>query len=485
MILRRLLGTADHGARGWPSAKTTRLNSQHWADQTGEPINTQINSDLTNLRERSALEAKRNSLVAGVIDTHVSSMVGEIGPTLVVQSDSEEYATSLESIWRDWFAFPDYARHLTGADALALQVRSLWLNGEFIEQLVYDDSWPGEIKLRTQQIHPDQLMSPTGRATDARMQMGVERNARGQVVAYHFTRPPDERYGNVFDLRRVRAQYVLHGFHVQEVGQARGVPYLASCLDDIADLREYGVVTLDAARAAADWSVYLHTDHDELVSPFADTVDETLNEEWQMRRRVARFLPPGYKASQVAAQHPTARYTEFVHDRLRAIGRPVSMPLMIILLDSNDHNYSSARFDGQHYVRGVRARQRWLERVKLNVLVRRIEREAQLVGLLPAVQPERRFEWIWPTSPHVDPNKEATAEDTELANGVTLMADSCARRARPHDMHLRHLAAEVRAYKAEGLVHPFVRGAMRVSGVVDEDDDDDEAKSKGTSNADD
>ena len=72
---------------------------EHWKHVTDYPVNYEMSGDLHILRSRCEYEFQNNPMVAGVIETHTIDLLGESGPTLQVQSDSDRYNRLLEEIW--------------------------------------------------------------------------------------------------------------------------------------------------------------------------------------------------------------------------------------------------------------------------------------------------------------------------------------------------------------------------------------------------
>lgn len=447
--------------RRYEGAKTSRLNSAHWKDAEDRPINRDLSEDLNTLCARIACECQNNALVEGVIDTHVTDIVGPNGPKLQVLTSDKKYARELEPIYEDFWSMPDLKGQWSGVDFLANDIQMTWRRGEYLTQIASDPSARTLIKLRLQQIHPRRLNTPFARAADSAITLGVERTPVGRPIRYWIQDPNDGEFGfATFDnFTDIPAEFIIHSPNVVEDGQARGVPLLASALQAIADLRDYGVQTLDAARQAADFAALL-------VATGPDVETAKVSGSATIERRMISMAPPGWDLKQLKPEQPSTTYVQYVRERLRELGRPVSMPLLIILCDASNHNYSSARFDGQKYQKGVRRYQASLERVKLNRLVRLVEREAFLAGKLSARPRDVRLNWIWPGEPHVDPKKEAEAEDIELSNGVKTFADACAMRGKDPDQQREQLAREVDEFKKVGLTHPFMQDTKRVKGGV-------------------
>lgn len=422
--IRKAIRATSHAAGRWllgrrfEAADTNRLNKEHWRGADDRTLNETLPFDLDLLRRRCEHEAKNNSLVEGVINTWVDDVVGELGPTMQCESGVAKYDRAIEEVWSDWWEECDYNAMLAGVDILKLSFRQLWTNGEFLVQIV-DGGPDWMIGAKLLPIMPRRLATPPYQMTDA--YLGIKRNKTGRPITY-FVEEYDESElfrawtGNYLE---IPADQMIHFFRMTEPGQIRGYPWLTSALQTIADLRDYDAEVLDAARAAANQGVMLWTDHID-----AGFVPE--NSVVEIERRMQTHVPPGWKVEQLKPEQPTTNYVDYRKERQRDFARAVGMPLMTVRLDSSDHNYSSARFDGQVYQRGVRAFQREVERRVLNRLVRVVAREAELSGLTPMIPNRMRLTWTWPTFPHVDPTKEKAAEKLALSNGTLTLTDALA-----------------------------------------------------------
>lgn len=409
----------------WEGSQTTRLNREHWGRvRIGESINHDLIGELDVQRLRAEYELQNNGYVAGLVETYVQDVVGEDGPLLTVRSASKRYNEKLqEGFWRWWTEQCDFLGELSGAELLKLSVRSFFPNGEFFNQMIsVEDAPDGEIALRLLAIHPVRIATPIDRFADSSIVLGIERDRDGRPKTFH-VRESDLsglKLSAFLKTVPVRAVDMIHGYKRLEPGQARGVPWLAPVLQVIADLRDYETQVLDAARQAASWAIFL-----ESQDPDGPAV--VFTEDVEVERDVQRALPPGYTAKQMQGQQPGTQYESFHDSKLREIGRPFGMPLMTLKLDSAEHSYSSARFDGQVYHRGIRATQGWLSRIMMKRLVDQVARELELLGQLPRRPHEVEYLWTWPTPPHVDPSKEAAAADMRYNRiGTTSLTQECA-----------------------------------------------------------
>lgn len=409
-------------ARSWGSARTNRLNSARWSLADDLSINQHLLSHLKTLRMRSTHEARNNPYVGAAIRSMRVGVVGRHGPRLQVMSRDRAFVTAAEKVFADWWRRPDINGRLSGVDLLNMWLTHLPTAGEFFGQFVTDSAADG-VQTRVLVVDPRRCEHPFSGLQlrsddDTYTILGVKRTATGRPVAYHF-RDGVEDLGFSYRYSEVRAEDVIHGFIQLEAGQARGVPWLSECLDDIAELREFDAATLRAARTAAEHTVLLTATGPDVE--FIETDDEV-----EIEPGTYTTMPQGYAASQLKPEHPGTTYKEFRHERLRSVGMAFQQPLMTILMDSSSHNYSSARFDGQTGARVDDQTRGMIEATALERMFWRVIREAQLLRLVPAKTPDDvRLAWHWPPRPHVDPKKEAEASAALIAAQLSTHTIEC------------------------------------------------------------
>jgi lambda family phage portal protein len=441
---RRTAAATKEAFRRWEAAKTDRLNQAQWKDVTGASLNTDLLSDLATIRARAAHEVSRNPTLEGVITTHAIDIVGESGPSLNVQSADPQYNARLEEFVRDWFRAPEASGQISIAGVLSLWVRALWIDGEFLGRFVTDPAQDGPITTRLLCLHASRLDTPPQFSGDPSVTLGIRRNEFGRPTQYYLNAAdPRDSWGGISGFEPVPPDIVVHKFIVQEPGQARGVPWLAPSLQAIADLRDYDVQVLDAARQAADFAVFWYTDNPQ-VEPLI------LNESAEIERRMQQTGPPGWKPMGLQPTQPTTMYVDYRKERLREIGRPVGMPLMAVRLAADEHNYSSARFDGKVYGRALQFVDRLLSE-GLSQCVDVIAREAELAGLLPPRPRKVVCLWTWPKLDHVDPEKEGRAIAIRLVTGESSFSEILAESGKDIDSHLQRLKRDNEALRRAGF----------------------------------
>lgn len=135
--------------------------------------------------------------------------------------------------------------------------------------------------------------------------------------------------------------------------------------------------------------------------------------------------PPGYQPAMLSPVQPSGQYKPMRHERLREWGRPIGMPLMMILLSSEGNSFSGANHDGQIYIRGVQGTQAWMATGTLAPQCRQIATE---ITIRTRVRRPRRVEyaWTWPVPPHPDPRKNYEALRMQLEDGAIALDEVCA-----------------------------------------------------------
>lgn len=418
--------------RRFEVADTTRLNEAHWEGAKGRSINEDLRERWATLVARSTYESANNPYVEGVINTYVTDMVGVSGPKLQIRSGDKKFTEVAERVWRDWWRDPDITGRYSGAELLDLWLRQQFDHGNMLAQFVNDSSVKSGIQLRLQTLNPTRLSQPW---TTPRQNvvLGVERTKFGRPVAYWITKKEEN---TEFDTKvghtRVPAENILHWFRPVDPTQVIGFPWLTPCLQSCADLRDYGDQVMDAARAAADHAVYMETSDPNETAVKTPVI-------FDVARRTVSNLLAGWRIRETQGNQPTTRYVEYVESRLRELGRPINMPLMIVQLNSSNHNFSSARFDGQHYQRSNASTAGKIERGVLNVCVLKVLREAQLMELIREIPSDIEFKWTWSTPPHVDPSKEAIAEERRLRNKTLTLTQAAA----SHGLDLEDIVVEL------------------------------------------
>ena len=451
--------------RRWDAARTTRHNASHWCSVNNEGINSALTAGkLATLRSRCAYEAANNGIIEGMIRRYCADVSGAEGPTLQVRTSNKTYADALEMLWWKWTQRMDLRGRLHLPDMLQLWTRSMFLNGEFFAIRVNDDRDSNDIpRLRLQNIDPRRIGGEVS-STGADIFMGIKIDEYTRPLAYFV-----EGYRDVLIQKIERKEYpaaqVIHGFDEQEPEQLRGVPWLAPVLQDIADIRDYDQAVLDAAKAMANHCISMELTAEGLQAGEMTPVDLG-NDVLDIPRDSVFFAPAGYRAVGLPATQPTTNYIDHRRERLQDVGACRGIPMLKLLGNASDHNYSSARLDSQDYWTGIAQYRGWLQRMALDALVLEVASEGGQMGLLPGAPPEDlELVWTWTAAPHVDPTKEANAQETLMGLGLQTFAQGCVALGRDPEQQMEALSDEVAAWESAGIQHPVTRVKLQQDGA--------------------
>jgi lambda family phage portal protein len=425
----------DSFARAFGASMKDRTTSYHWGRATNAHINDDLAAELAGMRMKARFERQNNGILEGMVKTHTDDLVGVSGPMLQLLTSDTKWQDRAEKIWHNFWQMPDYNGQLAGVDLLNLANRQTWDCGEFFFQMVTDRTVQGPVKLRLLAIHPRRVDTPPGWFGDRRVTLGVRRERAGKPVSYFVDDAIEDQWttGTGVTWTEIPATHMIHGYVVTEPNQARGIPRQASCLNVVAQLRDFESDVMGAARMAAMLAVLLYTD----LKP-GDVPPVVLDggSGTDLERATMTALPQGYKATQINPAQPSNTYKTFRNEKLLEIGRPACMPLMTIRLDASGHNYSSARIDNQSYDRALAGERGAMQRVLLNRVLAEVLLEAQRAGALGPAPADLVVNWVWQPRPHVDETKTAVAHKMQMDNGTLSESGACAEYGRDHDVVL-------------------------------------------------
>jgi len=454
----------------YDAAQTTVENRRHWAAADNLSADTTNSPEVRKiLRARARYEVANNSFARGIVNTIANYTIGS-GPQLQVRTDDNAINDAIEDRFGEW------ADEVRLAEKLRVMRMACVQDGEAFAILKTNRRLDSPVKLDLQLVEADQVTTPGLTLPRPGQVDGIIFDEFGNPLYYSIlpVHPGDPHALIQTEADLVKAEFVIHYYHVDRPGQHRGVPELTPALPLFAQLRRYTAAVLAAAETAADIAAVLQSDapafsaDDQAVMPF-DVVE--------LEPRMATVLPGGWKIGQIEAHHPSTTYSEFVRQILCEIARCVNMPLAVALGDSSQHNYASGRLDYQNWYRALKVERSLIERVILTPILRTWLNEAILVSdflplrvrMLPFAQLRR--EWYWDGLEHVDPVKEARARRILLEANLTTLANECARDGQDWETVQKQRAKEIALQRQLGLISEKAPAGLPMEEIADDDDE--------------
>ena len=432
------------------SAATTHDNRRHWANADALSADAAASADVRRtLRNRARYEVANNSYARGIVLTLANDTIGT-GPRLQMLSENEDANREIEREFERW------AQEIHLAEKLRTMRMARAQDGESFAILVNNPGLDHAVKLDLRIIEADQVASPLRLLLDEREVDGVRLDANGNPVAYRVMK--DHPGGNAWRAHdksiTIPASHMIHAFRQDRPGQHRGIPEVTPALHLFAQLRRFTLAVLSAAEAAADFAGILYTDAP--ANGEADSVEPM--DLIELERNMLLTMPGGWKMSQIEPMQPATTYAEFKKEILNEIARCLNMPFNVAAGNSSGYNYASGRLDHQTYFKSIRVDQAFMARKALDrVLAAWLWEYAVEAGVTDAIPTDGftrilpAHQWFWDGMEHVDPAKEAKAQETRLKNHTTTLAHEYARQGKDWESELRQRAREANLMRKLGL----------------------------------
>ncbi len=437
------------------AAETTDENYRHWASADGLSANAAASSEVRRtLRNRARYEVANNGYARGVVSTLGHHVVGT-GPRLQMLLEAPEANRYIESRWSEWAVAVDLAKKLRNMR------ESRARDGEAFLMLVYNPELPTAVKLDLRLIEADQVADPFLPSDEPNAVDGIRFDEYGNPTEYHVLRHhPGDTYSSYLDeYISVPAESIIHYFREDRPGQRRGTPDITPALPLFAQLRRYTLAVLGAAETAAEFAAILYTD-----APAGGESDDIAPlDRIPLERRMMTTAPAGWKLGQMHAEQPTTTYGEFKREILNEIGRCLNMPFNVVAGNSSGYNYASGRLDHQDWYKAVHDDQVDIENDVLRRIFSAWLAEAILVDAVLGLHGLRnlKYQWFWDGQEHVDPAKEASAQDKKLTNHATNYAIEYGKIGRDWEVEFRQIAKERKLMRELGITDSDVKEPLK------------------------
>lgn len=404
---------------------TDRTNREHWALARNESINNDISQKLPALQARGAFEYGHNPDFEGVCNTFKDDVVGRNGPMLQVISDSEEFNTAVEQGFREAFEDPDPSHRYGGVEDMKTWVHGLLLAGSYYNVSTNTKRRGTRMTFGWRSVHARRFVTPADKSGDPQVAFGCKYSeSTGEPVEYYIQKPIKTGgiQFNTGAYDTVPAEAVQHCFIPVEAEQLTGYPMMASTYAAAADIRDLEKFVLESMKNAHANSPYLQAmDPTKVVDP--DPIPEG---KLRFEPGEAGVAPFGYAWANGPQVQPIGNFLDLKREKASELGRPIHMPLLVVLLTAGEANFSSAQYEGTVYTDGVASVQGFIERRSLIPIVRH--------GIIPEVVFRKRvrvpktFELVftWNVPAHANIEKFVKAIRVMVEDGLISQAQGSA-----------------------------------------------------------
>lgn len=435
----------------------------HWNYTDAQSADASLSRDVREkIMQRARYEVANNSYAFGVAQTIANNVVGSGVRMQVLEMDNDtgvrtDYAKEME------WAFDAWAQEIKLAEKLRAMRFSRVQDGESFGVLYTNKLLLNEVKLDLMPIDAERVQAPTTATNDPLNIDGIQLDEWGNPISYHVltNHPGGTSIENADEAVDYDANWVIHWYRRTTNEQHRGVSELAACLNLFAQLRRYTESVVTAAETAADLAMVFYTDamEDEASYSYGDQASTSSAQtdapfaEIPFRKGMTLTMPEGWKPSQIKAEQPTTTYADFKRELLGEIGRSLQIPVNIVAGDSAKYNYASGRLDHQEFQKMIRLDQALCRSSVMTPIFRAWFDEWSLVSGHKKAddEPYPPVQWYFDGFEHVDPVKEATAQQIRLMNGSTNLMVECGKAGYDWEEILTQRAKEVEMMKQLGI----------------------------------
>jgi lambda family phage portal protein len=409
-------------------------------------INTQIRAYGKTVLARSRYLAANNPYAAAAKETFVSALVGAgIKPSSLV--DNASLKKAIQEAWLEWTdeADADGLTDLYGVQAIV--AAEMFEAGECFVRIRARRPEDGLSVPMQLQILPAEMLDLSDNrvlgSNGSRVEMGIEFDAIGRRVAYHFWRQhpgSDQVFPPAIAAKTiVPADEVLHLYRPIRAGQVRGIPHTLSAIVVAAIMDCYDDAELERKRTAALFGGFItrpavdNTDHpleEALAAADADGVSGGA----ALEPGALVDLADGEDIKFAAPADVGGSYEAFQYRSLLRMAAGFGVPYAAMTGDLRQTSYGSIRAGLVEFRRRIEAMQhavmvfqfcrpvwrRWLDEA---VLSPEVTLPLSLSDYVADKRAFRRAKWITPKWEWIDPLKDRQAEAVAVDNGWKSRSD--------------------------------------------------------------
>ncbi len=323
-------------------------------------INAAIQLAGRSLVKRARFLVENNGYAGNAVDVWAAWVVGDGIRPSIPSSVPEERRKAIKRLWKRWVKEADSECQTNYYGLQEKVAREAYISGEcFVRR---HSRRPGDMRSGVPfqlQVYPSEMLdlSLSMNLDNGHMiRMGIEFDAIGRRVAYHFWRYNPDDYLMRFptgELRvRVPAAEVLHVFDGRQGGQIRGVPKFARAIVKLFSLDAYDDAELERKKTAALYAGFVtktgETSPIDNADPNAEPNDPIPLEPGAM---VELEVGEDVKFSQPADVGGT--FEMFQYRTLLQVSAALGVPYAYLTGDTTKGNFSNVRTEIVNFRRRI------------------------------------------------------------------------------------------------------------------------------------
>ena len=296
--------------------------------------------------------------------------------------------------------------------------------------------------LRIELVEADRVSTPDNETINPLYCEGVEKNANGEVVAYHISKfhPLSFQDREPREWVRVKAfgektgrRNVIHVMNRERIGQVRGVPFLSPVIETIKQLGRYTEAEVLAAVINGLFTVFIEKESASDDVPFGEAVPEDMQVDSEDEGSIELApgavidLGEGEKANMVNPGRPNPNFDPFVMAVIKQIGAALEIPYELLIM-AFSNNYSASRAAILEFFKVIKMYRAWFVSDFCQPIYEEWLCEAVAKGRInapgffndPIIKDAYcSAEWNGPSAGQLDPKKEVEAAELRVQGGFS------------------------------------------------------------------
>jgi lambda family phage portal protein len=443
----------------YAAAKSNRFRRTRTVPSLGSGADYHYRSESEFLRilEYARDMDRNDSIVGQTIDRAVTNTI-QSGFALDPQTGDEKLDKDLLARWQAWAEDAeacDLAGEHTFADMERLILRSMFVDGDILAL----QTKTGALEL----IEAHRLRTPRG--TKRNVVHGVLLNDQRRRLEYWLTKrdiDPNSAVHKVSDIRAYPARdgegrrQVFHIYNPKRVSQTRGISAMAPIFDLLGMFEDIQFAKLVQQQVVSCFAVFrqreLLYEGSGAVKRGAESTETLSDGSSRTLQGIAPGMDvlgePGEELKGFSPNVPNPEFFEHVRLILTLVGVNLGLPLVMVLMDASETNFSGWRGAVDQARLGFRGNQdglvRQFHRGTYHWQLRLwMEAEAALRRAAARRRIEiARHRWNPPRWPYIQPLQDAQADKLRIAAGLTSMRRVQAERGRDEDEVAREIVAD-------------------------------------------
>lgn len=277
---------------------------------------------------------------------------------------------------------------------------------------------------------------------------GVEIDKEGEVIAYHVANRSPIAQSNTSEIQWVKIEAfgketgypnIIHLMQMERPEQQRGVPFVASVIEQIKQFDRYMNAELAANLVSAMLTCFITSEEDDGKFGMEDSVNEeekVTDDELNLELAPGAIysLPPGKKVETVNPLRSNTQFETFVNTVLVVTAASMGIPKEV-LVKKYESNYTAARGALLDFWRTVRVYRTLFNEQFNKPIYEQWLSEAIALGRIQAPgffddplvrQAWCGCTWMGASMGHVDPLKEVNAAEKRIANNISTQEQEAA-----------------------------------------------------------